>query len=126
MVYLFSYQILGLFTQDPEIIALARQILLIELALEISRAISIIVVRTMQACGDVRYPVVVGLYSMWSIQVGLSYVFGIVLGWGLVGIWMALTLDETVRCILYVRRWRKGKWRSLVGDYALETSDAKN
>jgi putative MATE family efflux protein len=120
LVYLFSYQILSLFTHDPAIIALARQILLIELALEIARAINIIVVRTMQACGDVRYPVVVGLYSMWSIQVGLSYVLGIVLGWGLVGIWVALALDETVRCILYVRRWKKGKWRSLVGNYALE------
>lgn len=121
LVYVFSRSILGLFTQDESVIALARQILLVELALEFSRAINIIVVRTMQACGDVRYPVVVGLFSMWSIQVGLSYVLGIGLGLGLVGIWIALALDETVRASLYLRRWRKGRWRSFVGNNSLDS-----
>jgi len=121
LVYLFSRSILGLFTQDENVIALARQIMLVELALEFSRAINIIVVRTMQACGDVRYPVVIGLLSMWSIQVGLSYVLGIGLGLGLVGIWIALALDESVRASLYIRRWRQGRWKSFVGNNSLDS-----
>jgi Na+-driven multidrug efflux pump len=43
--------------------------------------------------------------------VGLSYVIGIPLGYGLVGMWIGFALDENIRGIILMRRWRSGKWR---------------
>ncbi len=45
------------------------------------------------------------------IAVGLSYVIGIPLGYGLVGMWVGFALDENVRDVILLRRWRSGKWR---------------
>lgn len=54
----------------------------------------------------------VGLDNQWSIAVGLSYVIGIPLGYGLVGMWIGFALDENIRGIILMRRWRSGKWRN--------------
>jgi Na+-driven multidrug efflux pump len=58
------------------------------------------------------YPFVVGVIFQWSIAVGLSYVIGIPLGYGLVGMWVGFALDENIRGVILLRRWRSGKWRS--------------
>ena len=57
-------------------------------------------------------PFVVGVIFQWTIAVGLSYVIGIPLGYGLVGMWIGFALDENVRGVILVRRWRSGKWKS--------------
>jgi putative MATE family efflux protein len=114
-IFLASDSILKLFTTDAAVIALVRSVLVVELWLESARTVNVILVRTMQAIGDVDYPLKVGLVSMWLVQVGGAYLLGVVLQMGLVGIWIALASDETVRALLFIRRWSKGTWRSMVG-----------
>ena len=36
---------------------------------------------------------------------------GIPLGYGLVGMWVGFALDENIRGVVLLRRWRSGKWR---------------
>jgi len=37
---------------------------------------------------------------------------GIPLGLGLVGMWIGFALDENIRGVILLRRWRSGRWRS--------------
>ena len=74
---------------------------------------SIVLVRNLQAVGDVKFPVALGILSQWIVGVGIAWLFGIYLGWGLVGIWMAFALDENLRAVLFIIRWKAGKWRSI-------------
>ena len=39
----------------------------------------------------------------------MSYVLGIWAGWGLIGIWIALALDENIRGLILLCRWRSGR-----------------
>ena len=64
----FGGPLFGLFTSDPEIIALGKQILLIEFVLEIGRSINIVMVRCLVAVGDVNFPVSLGIASMFVIN----------------------------------------------------------
>ncbi len=41
-----------------------------------------------------------------------SYVIGIPLGFGLVGMWVGFALDENIRGVILMRRWRSGKWKN--------------
>ena len=66
----------------------------------------------MRAAGDVNYPFYVGLVVMWSVAVGLGYLFGIPFGWGICGMWVAFLLDENIRGAIFVRRWYSMKWVS--------------
>ena len=103
--------VLNAFTDNEEIIAMGVWVFVVDFFLEIGRTSNIFAVGTLRATGDTVYPVVIGIIFQWSIAVGLSYVIGIPLGYGLVGMWIGFALDENIRGIILMRRWRSGKWR---------------
>ena len=107
---LCSKFIFGLLTSNPEIIYMGVVILCIDVVLEVGRAVNILSVNVLNAVGDVTYPFVTGLVVMWGVATALSYVFGIWFGWGLAGMWVAFTLDENIRAVIFVRRWNSRKW----------------
>ncbi len=80
--------LLEAFTDNQEIIAMGVWILVIDWFLEIGRTANIFAGSTLRATGDTVYPFVVGVIFQWSVAVGLSYVIGIPLGYGLVGMWV--------------------------------------
>ncbi len=102
--------ILGWFTSDPAIIAGGVVLLRLGLLIEPGRVFNVIVINSLRATGDARFPVIVGLIVMWSVWVLLSWFLGLHLGWGLVGIWLAMVCDEWTRGLLMYWRWRKWKW----------------
>ena len=110
-ILIFCDPIYNIFTADPVIHALGRQILYVEFALEVGRSINIVMVRCLTTAGDVWYPVGVGIFSMWLVSVGGSWLFGSALGGGLIGIWIAMACDECLRGLLFTIRFRRGKWR---------------
>ena len=110
-VFLLSDQIFGIFTKNQEVLAVLKMITFIEIFLELGRAVNIVIIRGMQAAGDTQYPVVISVLSMWGVATLLSYVFGIMFGWGLVGIWIAMALDECLRAVIFFIRWKRGGWR---------------
>ena len=104
-------RILSFFTDNPEIIAMGVWVLVVDWFLEIGRTANIFAVGTLRATGDAVYPVIIGIIFIWTIAVGLSYVISIPLGYGLVGMWVTFALDENIRGIILMRRWRSGIWR---------------
>lgn len=109
--YITSDTVLSVFTTDSEILSLAHDVLLVEIFLELGRAINIVMVGCLQAAGDIRTPMLVGIFGMWLCAVPLSYLFGIYWGWGLVGIWIAMAADEILRGVLFIYRWYSEKWK---------------
>ena len=80
--------------------------------LERGRPVNIFATNALRAAGDVNYPFYVGLVVMWSVAVGLGYLFGIPWGGGSGGMWVAFLLDENIRGAIFVRRWYSMKWAS--------------
>ena len=109
--YFACEPVMRLVTDNQEIIKLAKDVLFVEIFLEIGRGANIVLVQCLQAAGDIRIPVFVGVFGMWIFAVTLSYYFGIVLGWGLVGVWVAMAIDEIIRALIFVWRWQSNKWR---------------
>ena len=109
--YMTSDTVLSVFTTDSEILSLAHDVLLVEIFLELGRAVNIVMVGCLQAAGDIRTPMLVGVFGMWLCAVPLSYLFGIYWDWGLVGIWIAMAIDEILRGLLFIYRWQSGKWK---------------
>ena len=113
LLFVFYRPVFGIFTSDPQVLALARVIMAIEIPLEIGRAVNMTMVRCLQAAGDIRFPIALGILCMWGLAVGLGYLLGVVLGWGLAGIWAAMAIDECVRAVCFLIRWKGGKWRTI-------------
>ncbi|MCD7874720.1 MAG: hypothetical protein LUH17_07140 [Acidaminococcaceae bacterium] len=70
-----------------------------------------VMVMSLQAAGDIKGPVTIGLISMWLVSVAGAYFFGIVLDLGLIGIWIAMMLDECLLALVFIYRWHSGVWR---------------
>ncbi len=109
---IFSENLLGIFTSNPEIIETGTFLILLTIILEPGRSFNLVVINSLRAAGDVKFPVYIGILSMWGVSVTLSYLLGIHFGLGLTGIWIAFIADEWLRGILMLFRWRSGVWRS--------------
>ncbi len=112
MLAITGENILSAFTDNEEIIKMGVWVLFVDIFLEVGRTSNIFAGSTLRATGDVVYPFVIGVIFQWSVAVGVSYVIGIPLGFGLVGMWIGFSLDENIRGVILMRRWRSGKWRT--------------
>ena len=106
---LFRRLLLGLFTQDERILMLTASIMLIDFFVEIGRSMNNTICGCMRGVGDVKSSMVVNLSGAWLISVGMSYVLGIGARWGLIGIWIAFAMDENIRGLILLCRWRSGR-----------------
>lgn len=106
--------ILGVFTDNKEIIREGSKVLLLCLILEPGRTFNIVVISSLRAAGDAVFPVKMAFVSMWGISVPLAYFLGIYLGYGLSGIWIAFIIDEWFRGIIMYIRWRSRVWEKKV------------
>jgi len=73
--------------------------------------LSFVMPNTLRAAGDVRYPMVVAIASMWTFRIGFSYIFGKYLGLGVLGVCLAMIVDWLFRTICFTWRYRSGKWQ---------------
>ncbi|WP_281886380.1 MATE family efflux transporter [Paenibacillus sp. YYML68] len=107
---LFRYELFELFTDDPAIISVGVTLMLLSIIIEPGRTFNLVVINSLRAAGDARFPVVMGVLSMWGICVPLAYLLGIHYEMGLIGIWLAFTVDEWLRGIVMLLRWRSRIW----------------
>ena len=106
----FGHTIFSMLTDNEEIVRLGVTILMIDILVEIGRAVNIYATNALRSAGDVNFPFYLGVVVQWTVSVGLSYLLGIYWGWGLVGMWIAFLLDENIRAIVFVKRWNSMKW----------------
>lgn len=111
LIALAGPAIMTTLTSNPQIIAFGVAILWIDVVLEIGRPINILFVNVLQAAGDVNYPFYVGLVWMWSVAVVCAYLFGITFGFGILGMWWMFALDENIRGVVFIRRWKSRRWQ---------------
>ncbi|MBN8192488.1 MATE family efflux transporter [Bacillus sp. NTK074B] len=102
--------LLRIFTSNEEIISLGKTLIYLTIILEPGRSFNLVVINALRATGDVRFPVYMGILSMWGVSVTLSYILGIWFGLGLIGIWISFIADEWLRGIIMLKRWRSKVW----------------
>lgn len=66
----------------------------------------------LRAAGDVRYTMVVSMISMWSLRVGMCYVFVDLMHLGVSGVWYAMYCDWLGRSACFFLRYLSGKWKN--------------
>ena len=120
-----SYWILGFYHLSPETTKLAWYMTLTHgLCGMLIWPLSFTLPNVLRAANDAAFTMIISMISMWTVRVGMSYVFkwtGILgienaLGWpvsfGALGVWFAMILDWIVRSSCFIHRFRRGKWKS--------------
>lgn len=66
---------------------------------------------TLRAANDARYCMIVSVLSMWIFRIGCSYILADHFHMGVLGVWIAMTIDWFVRAVFFVSRYVRGKWQ---------------
>ncbi len=108
---IFKDPLLSIFTDNQDIIKTGGILILLTIILEPGRAFNLVLINALRAAGDVKLPVYMGILSMWGLCVPIAYVLGIHFDLGLIGVWISFIVDEWVRGIVMLWRWRSRAWQ---------------
>ncbi|MCR5731829.1 MAG: MATE family efflux transporter, partial [Sphaerochaetaceae bacterium] len=112
-IFLISGKLLSLYSLSPEADELAmRCIHLMIIQTMLFWPLSFEIPQFLRASGDVKFPMVVAISSMWTFRVILAHILGKYLGYGLYGVYWAMCVDWYFRITMYTLRWKSGRWKT--------------
>jgi Na+-driven multidrug efflux pump len=104
--------LLGLFSHDTGIVALGALLLWVDVLVQPAKAANIAITFSLRASGDSRFPAIVGSTLMWTVGIGSAFALAFGAGFGVIGIWFGMAIDEWTRAIVNAWRWKSGAWQS--------------
>lgn len=108
--------ILGLYSNlTAETVSLVRSMFLWHtIGAAILWPLAFIQTASLRAAGDVKYPMIMSILSMWVMRIGGAYLLVYPLGVGVAGVWVSMAMiDWGFRAVIYALRWRSGKWKTM-------------
>ncbi|AVK46558.1 MATE family efflux transporter [Clostridium sp. MF28] len=100
----------SLYTNVPEVINISATLTRSNSIALIAWGISFILSSGLKGAGDTRYTMLTAFIGMWIFRIFAGYILGIVLGIGVLGIWIAMYIDWIVRGLMYCFRLRGNNW----------------
>ena len=111
--YIFAPFLAGLFSEDPAVIDQVVRVLRIIALFQPFLAITLVTTSALQGAGDTKFPMYSSLLGIWGVRVVGVYILSIRMNYGLAGVWTAYAIDITLRGIILMIRFLKGKWKDL-------------
>ena len=110
IIALFAKNLLGLYTDDVNVIKIATQIMYV--------CSLIIIVTSFQNCysgalkgaGDTKFPLYSAIFCTLFVRVVLTYIVVKVLNLGIFFVWLATLTDLLLRAIIIFIRYKSGRW----------------
>ncbi len=112
-ILLFLKPLVGIYALSGETMALA--ILLVQIHAGSGLFLwpaSFVLPNALRAANDVKFTMVVSVLSMAIWRLGFSYLLCVRMGWGAVGVWIAMVIDWVCRVICFVARMKSGAWKT--------------
>lgn len=114
LVYLiFAKEIISWFNTTPDVVKNGSLCLQIIAAGYIFYAYGMVVSQAFNGAGDTKTPTKINLISFWMFQLPLAYVAALVLEWGAMGVFVAITLAEVALAIIAMIWFKKGNWKQV-------------
>ncbi|KNC93346.1 EmmdR/YeeO family multidrug/toxin efflux MATE transporter [Trabulsiella odontotermitis] len=98
------------YTQDPNVKQVVVILLWLNAAFMPIWSASWVLPSGLKGARDARFAMWVSMFSMWGCRVVAGYVLGIMLGMGVIGVWLGMFLDWAVRGVLFYWRMVSGRW----------------
>lgn len=113
LIFLLTPAFLSLYALEPETKQLVMWLVLIHnlfnaVAFPFSGALS----NGLRAAGDVKFTMYVSVISTIAVRLLLSYLLGITLQMGVIGIAIAMVCDWIIRAVIFIWRQKSGKWKN--------------
>jgi multidrug resistance protein, MATE family len=111
----FPRQLIGLFSTDENVLAVGASLLVLAAIFQLFDGIQGVITGTLRGIGDTRTPMMVNLIAHWLIGLPTSYWLCFVIGWGVYGLWIGLSLGLIITGVILfwvwtvkIRQYREG------------------
>lgn len=114
IIYLvFAKQIITAFNSTDAVVENGALCLQIIAAGYVFYAYGMVVSNAFNGAGDTKTPTKINLVSFWLFQLPLAYLLAIVLGFGAIGVFIAITTAEILLAAIAIVWFRKGSWKTV-------------
>lgn len=93
------------YIKDEVVVQMAGSLLIVAAFFQISDGVQAVGLGVLRGIADVKVPTFVTLFAYWFMAIPLGYIFGIYLGWGAIGIWIALLIGLTLAAVMHLTRF---------------------
>ncbi len=97
-------------TDQAELLELAPPLLMICAPIQIFFGTAMVLSNALRGAGDTRTTMLLTFSSTYLVRVPAAYLLAVHLGWGVNGIWFALSGELVIRGCLYAWRFLQGGW----------------
>ena len=109
--YFFGPTLVSFYTTDPHVIERSSSVMKIIAIIQPFQASAFAISGGLRGAGDTVSTLIVTMVGVIFIRLTVAYVLINILGWGLVGAWIAMLSDQIIRWIGITWRYRTGKWK---------------
>ena len=114
LAFVFAPEALvGIFSSDPEVVALGIQLLAIGAFYQLFDALSVLSDGALRGAGDTRWPFVVRCLASWLIFLPAAWLLAYHFELGLTGAWIGGVFSSATLAIVLYRRFESGAWRAI-------------
>ena len=100
-------QLIALFSTDPSVLSVGTSLLLLAAIFQLFDGIQGVITGTLRGLGDTRTPMIVNLVAHWLFGLPTSYMLCFVVGWGVWGLWIGLSLGLIVTGVILFWVWTR-------------------
>jgi Na+-driven multidrug efflux pump len=108
---LWPERLVGLFTTDPAVLSLGATCLRVVSYGYAFYAWGMVMVQAFNGAGDTTTPTWINLFCYWLFQIPLALGLALGLGLGPLGVFLAITIAESVVAVVGVLVFRRGRWK---------------
>ena len=110
---LMPEDLIRLFSDDPNVLRVGTSLLLLAAVFQLFDGIQGVITGTLRGLGDTRTPMVVNLLAHWFVGLPIGYTLCFLLGWGVYGLWVGLSLGLIIVGVILLYVWTKkiGRYR---------------
>ncbi|RDU64021.1 MATE family efflux transporter [Helicobacter sp. MIT 14-3879] len=83
----------------------------LSIILEVGRTFNIVMVNSLRATGDAKFPFLAGIVFMLGVSLPVGYILCFKFDLGIIGIWIGFCSDEWLRGLCNAYRWKSCKWQ---------------
>ncbi|OFW46489.1 MAG: hypothetical protein A3J29_19405 [Acidobacteria bacterium RIFCSPLOWO2_12_FULL_67_14b] len=105
LFFAIPHVLIGLFTKDPAVLSVGTSLLRLAAVFQLFDGIQGVITGTLRGLGDTRTPMIVNLAAHWLLGLPVSYTLCFVLGWGVWGLWIGLSLGLIVTGLILLYVW---------------------
>jgi putative MATE family efflux protein len=112
VVVIFRYQLMDMFTEDPDVIEIGAKYLLIVAPFYLFFSSMFVTGGVMRGAGDTLIPMFITLFSLWAIRIPAAWLLSQIMG--VDGIWWSIPIAWFIGMALSYLYYLKGNWKKKV------------